>query len=408
LGGASSGRPYSFVSVNGALGVIAGIFEAFGDGTFETLVSVGQFFHDLVLGFGIMQDISTFPSGRVMNYTSGRCGVQQRVSRPHSLAVPMKRLTQPRGTASSYARLTIAISAVCFFAFQCVSLQCVAQSSQIKHIVIIVQESRSFDTMFGKLPGVDGATTGDYLGNTVALKQAPLSSEPLPDSWSVTKNIIADGMDDFYYGNGNPEKSAYVQFSQSQIPNYWQYAQSFAIADNFFASTYGGSFPNHLYLVAAQSGSAIGNPDSTVAWGCDSPAGTTVLLANGQKVFPCFTVPTLQGELNAAAVTWQFYSASEGQAGYIYSVLDAFRGIRNSGQWKTNVLPVTQFVSNAMSGTLANVVWVTPPAADSDSPPANVCAGEDWAVQMINAVMQSTGVVIDSDFPDMGGLRRIL
>ena len=292
-----------------------------------------------------------------------------------------------RNTVQS-AKLAIA-ALICFFAFQSVSFQCVAQSSQIKHIVIIVQESRSFDTMFGKFPGVNGATTGDYLGHTVALKDAPLSSEPLPDNWSVTKNIIAGGMDDFYYGKGNPEKSAYVQFAQSQIPNYWQYAQSFAIADNFFASTYGSSFPNHLYLVAAQSGGAIGNPDSTVAWGCDSPAGTTVLLANGQKVFPCFTFPTLQGELNAASVTWQFYSASEGQAGYIYSVLDAFRGIRNSGQWKTNVLPVSQFVSNAMSGSLANVVWVTPPGADSDSPPANVCAGEDWAVQMINAVMQS-------------------
>jgi phospholipase C len=301
----------------------------------------------------------------------------------------MKRPIRPWGRAAHCARLAVVIVAIGFCAFQSAAFQCQAQSAEIKHIVIIVQESRSFDTMFGQLPGANGATTGDYLGQTVSLKQAPLSSDPLPDNYSVTKGIIDGGLDDFYYGNGNPEKSAYIQFSRSELPNYWEYAQNFAVADNFFASTYGASFANHLYLVAAQSGNAIGNPDSSVAWGCDSPAGTTVLLANGQKVFPCFTIPTLPGELNPAGITWQYYAAPKGQAGYIWSALDAIKGIRESSQWTTNVLPVNQFVANALSGTLANVVWVTPPQVDSDSPPANVCAGENWAVQMINAIMES-------------------
>jgi hypothetical protein len=42
-----------------------------------------------------------------------------------------------------------------------------------------------------------------------------------------------------------------------------------------------------------------------VAWGCDSPAGTTVLTITGQKIFPCISVPTLAGELNNAGLTWQ-------------------------------------------------------------------------------------------------------
>jgi phospholipase C len=317
-----------------------------------------------------------------------------------SNSIPVRNGTAP------YVKLGLAILAICFCAFQSAAFQCLAQDTQIQHIVIIVQESRSFDTMFGAYPALDGTTTGDYLGKTVALKEALLSSQPLPDNWSATKKIIAGGMDDFYYGEGNPDKSAYVQFLQTEIPNYWAYAQNFALADDFFASTYGPSFPNHLYLVAAQSADAIGNPDSSVAWGCDAPAGTTVLLANGKNVFPCFTINTLPGELSAAAVSWQYYSAPQGQPGYVWSALDAISGIRNSSLWAENVLPVSNFIGNVNSGKLASVVWVTPPTPDSDSPPANVCVGQNWVVQTINAIMESSywpSTAIFLTWSDYGG-----
>jgi phospholipase C len=113
------------------------------------------------------------------------------------------------------------------------------------------------------------------------------------------------------------------------------------------------------------------------------------LTISGQKIFPCISVPTLVGELNSVGLTWQYFAAPQGQPGYIWSALDAISQIRNSSQWTTNVLPVDEFASNALNGTLANVVWVTPPTAGSDSPPANVCTGEGWAVQTINAIMQS-------------------
>jgi phospholipase C len=140
--------------------------------------------------------------------------------------------------------VVIAILAIGFCAASFAAPPCLAQSMPIKHVIIIIQESRSLDTMFGQFAGANGATSGDYLGTTVSLKEALLSSQPLPDGWSATKKAIDGGkMDDFYYGHGNPEKSAYVQFRQSDIPNYWAYAQGFAVADNFFVSTYGGSFP---------------------------------------------------------------------------------------------------------------------------------------------------------------------
>jgi len=292
-------------------------------------------------------------------------------------------------TTPRYLRLVISISLIAIAAAQSSAFQCRAQMSKIQHIVIIVQEARSFDTVLGAFPGVNGATSGNYLGETIPLRETPLSSQTLPDNFAGTNKIITGGMDDFYYDGGDLDKSAYVQFPQSEAPDYWSYAQNFAVVDNFFASTYGPSFPNHLYLVAATSDNVIGNPNSTVSWGCDAPSGTTVLLSNGQSVFPCFNINTLPAELTAAVVSWQYYSAPEGQPGYIWSTLDAVSNIRNSTLWSNNVLPVTNFIANVSNGNLASVVWVTPPSADSDSPPANVCVGQNWTVQAINAIMNS-------------------
>lgn len=294
------------------------------------------------------------------------------------------------GMMKHWSKSAIVILAICLCAIQFAAPPCLAQRVPIKHVVIIIQEGRSLDTMFGQFAGLNGATSGDYLGTTVSLKDDLLISQPLLDGWNAAKQAIDGGkMDDFYYGQGHPQKSAYVQFHQTDISNYWSYAQGFGVADNFFASSYGGSFPNHLYTVAATSDSIIGNPDSAVAWGCDSPAGTTVLTITGQKIFPCISVPTLVGELNSAGLTWQYFAAPQGQAGYIWSALDAISDVRNSSQWTTNVLPVDQFASNALNGSLASVVWVTPPAPDSDSAPSDVCIGEDWTVVTMNTIMQS-------------------
>jgi len=68
----------------------------------------------------------------------------------------------------------------------------------------------------------------------------------------------------------------YTQFTQAQIPNYWALASRFALADEFFTSVHGPSFPNHLLTIAAQAGEAIDNPLNGEVWGCNK--GSTILL----------------------------------------------------------------------------------------------------------------------------------
>jgi len=221
-------------------------------------------------------------------------------------------------------------------------------------------------------------------------------------------------MDGFYKYAKN--YAAYVQFQSTDIPNYWTYAQNFTLADNFFSSMYGGSFPNHLYYAAADSGDISDNPmgetGKPAAWGCDSNEGTTVptrdpTTGQGSHIFPCIDIPTLPDELNAAGQSWAYYSATSTQYGYIWSVLDAINHIRNGDQWSTNVLPVNDFTSDVQT-SLAAVTWITPlgPYSDHPGPKLNMCVGEGWTVQIINAIMNSpfwNSTAIFLTWDDFGG-----
>jgi len=276
-------------------------------------------------------------------------------------------------------------------------LQCFAQNNPIQHVVIIIKENRSFDNYFGLFPGANGANKGKAGDKTIPLAHAKLVSGDIPHNWRTSFLGIDHGkMDGFY--KGVPNYAAYVQFYQSDLPNYWAYAQKFALADNFFSSMYGPSFPQHLYFAAAGSDNMEGGPTMQTgkyrAWGCDSQPGTTAKFVdpatgNLSYKFPCLTIPTLADELNQAGLTWRYYSATPTQYGFVWSVFDAIKPIRYGSQWSTNVLPVDNFQADVASGNLANVTWITPLGQNSDHPPNNVCIGENWSVNVINAIMNS-------------------
>jgi len=215
------------------------------------------------------------------------------------------------------------------------------------------------------------------------------------------------------YGN-----NSLTQFQQSDIPNYWSYAQNFVLGDNMFSSLMGPSFPNHLYTVAAQSGGAINNPrtdrnigtlhNSAKGWGCDVPnQRVQVQSSDGstQVQEACFDFQTLADELDAKGYSWRYYAPPRGQGGYIWSSFDAIKHIRFGKDWQY-VVPTEQFMSDAASGNLPTVSWIVTPGKVSEHAPASVCVGENWTVQMLNALMQgpawsSTAVFLTWD--DFGG-----
>jgi phospholipase C len=290
----------------------------------------------------------------------------------------------------------------------------------IQHVVFIVKENRSFDSYFGTFPGANGATSGVASNGQII----PLIHEPdfLPrdigHDWYSSHLALNGGQmnafDLIHGDNANGSLTgdylSYSQFGQSDIPNYFAYASNFVLGDNMYSSLSGPSFPNHLYTVAAQSAGAISNPTTGLgpAWGCDSPANfvTQVLGSNGQITaqYPCFDVTTLADMLQAAGVSWTYYGPPYGSSGYVWVALDAINHIRNSSLWTTNFRNQQNFVGDAENGNLPAMSWLI--TGLSEHPPASACAGENWTVQQINAIMNgpnwnSTAIFITWD--DFGG-----
>jgi len=289
---------------------------------------------------------------------------------------------------------------------------------KIKHIVFIVKENRTFDNYFGTFPGIDGATSGTIsTGDVIRLGPAP-DQLPRDINHSFQSAVLAiDGgaMDKFDLipgGNVNGDFLAYTQYTESDLPNYFAYARNFVLADAFFSSLTGPSFPNHLYTVGAQSAGAINNPNNSQGrWGCDSPENSRVQVMDNEgnitPEYPCFDFRTLADALEDKGLSWEYYAPQPGESGYIWSALDAIAHIRLSSLWDQHVVPVEQFVQDAQNGQLSAVSWVVVGSGKSEHPPASVCVGENWTVEQINAVMQGpnwNSTVIFLTWYDFGGL----
>ena len=215
-------------------------------------------------------------------------------------------------------------------------------------------------------------------------------------------------------GNVNGDYLSYSQYYASDIPNYFAYARNFVLADAFFSSLEGPSFPNHLYTVGAQSNRAINNPstppNSPARWGCDAMASSRVqtLEEPGEfrSVYPCFDFDTLADRLEEQGLSWKYYAPGQDQSGYIWSALDAIGHIRLTTLWQQHVVPTAQFVQDAQSGQLPAVSWLVVGSGLSEHPPASVCIGENWTVSQLNAVMSGpnwNSTVVFLTWDDFGG-----
>jgi phospholipase C len=315
-------------------------------------------------------------------------------------------------------------------------------ATPIKHVIFLVKENRTFDNYFGKFPGANGATTGKTSdGGTVTL--APMPDKISPDishAWAAALTAYDNGaMDRFdLIAGALGGTNNYVQATEQDIPNYWTLAKEFVLGDNFFSSLHGPSFPNHLFTIAAQSGGVEDNPGGAGradagdapqvgpcgtsmscpsageaglepsdipplavkrgVWGCDADPKERVAVLDQEgdviEIYPCLDIPTMGDLLSASGVSWKMYAPGpgsydagfQGSAGYVWTVYDAIRHMRDSPEWQAHVVPTDQFVADAKNGTLPSVVWISTPSMVSEHPPASTCVGENWTVTLLQAL----------------------
>src|SRR5512132_189190 len=300
-------------------------------------------------------------------------------------------------------------------------------ATPIKHVVFVIKENRTFDNMFGLFPDANGVSVGLDRGEprtlTPAVDRLEMDIRHCYDcalqAWNGGK------MDGFATISETADEFAYTQFQPGDLPNYWRWASSYVLGDNFFASAQGPSFPNHLYTIAAQSGGTHENPIQDLeqlrerhrttglfkAWGCDSIEEAYVPIEDREgkevKVPPCFDFLTEGDLLLRAGIPWAYYSATNMQNGYLWSAYDAVRHIRQDTQlWQSHVFPVDWLVQDVRDDRLPPVTWVTPRFELSEHPEYSFCWGQNWTTRIVNAIMSSpmwkdTAIFITWD--DYGG-----
>jgi phospholipase C len=297
----------------------------------------------------------------------------------------------------------------------------------IKHVIFLIKENRTMDHMFGRFPGVNGVTEGLDGDRLRPLTRPPdRLPDDIPHCYPCALESWNGGRMNNFARNDIGDRFAYTQMrGPEDLPNYWRWAQEFALSDNFFASAQGPSFPNHLFTIAAQSGGAHHNPFQDQAratlftqetglaksWGCDTlqEVYVEVIDSEGQveRVPPCFDFQTEADLLDGAGIPWGYYAAWNNQRGYVWSAFDAIERVRMHPEiWERHIFPVDNFVADVTDGRLAPVTWITPRYELSEHPEWSFCHGENWTTEIVNAVMRSpfwkdTAIFITWD--DYGG-----
>ena len=325
-----------------------------------------------------------------------------------------------------------------------------ANESPIQHVVFLVKENRSFDHYFGTYPGADGATEGGTVQDCTAsafedgpvrdLEPAPvIMPHDLGHAFAPGLYAINGGkMNGFNCVALGEDFLSYTQYSRDTLPVYWAYADRFVLADRFFTSMYGPTFPEHLYTVAAQSYGIVDNKTTTNVEGnyCDDDTEYTKrfpiedltrgdtrhimrleeditsevpdqlirIAAYWETTRTCVDIKVLPDLLEKKGISWKYYALPDKWM----NALQAIRHVRDGPLWDKVQDPET-FLKDARQGDLPEVSWLIPPEGSPNEHPGsgnNVCLGQNWTIEYINAVMRSdawasTAIVIVWD--DFGG-----
>jgi len=327
---------------------------------------------------------------------------------------------------------------------------------KIRHVVVIMQENRSFDSYFGTFPGADGIPPGvcvpDPLTGTCVAPYHDSSDlnyggpHGMPNA---AADIDGGAMDGFIaqaeQGSGctttNPNCSPCQQTPTAQalkcidvmgyhdareIPNYWTYASDFVLQDHMFEPNSSWSLPQHLYMVSEWSAFCTNplNPFSCHGANQSPNADWTSDISGPSDGMLHYAWTDMTYLLHGQNVSWGYYvfkgtepdcendsamSCAPVQQGPqtpgIWNPLPSFTDVTQDNQLG-NVQSLSNFFSQARKGTLPAVSWITPNGTVSEHPPALVSAGQTYVTGLINAIMHSpewNSTAIFLTWDDWGG-----
>ena len=312
---------------------------------------------------------------------------------------------------------------------------------KIKHVIIIMQENRSYDSYFGTYPGAAGFPMRNGVPTVCVPNPAGGCTRPYHDTADVNGggphglgNAVADvnhgKMNGFIRQRDAAKKSCKIPddpacngasgvpdvmgyHTAAELPNYWEYAKNYVLQDHMFEPVKSWSLPEHLYLVSGWSARCKNrSPMSCV----NDPVGPYKVNTFGHAVHKELTTGKTSIDLawtditwlmNAKHVSWAYYVQSGSQPDCPNDQAETCATVRQSaatpGIWNPlpmfgdvqadhqlgNIQPLGNFFQAANTGSLPAVTWIAPSGPDSDHPPASVHRGQAYVTALINAIMKS-------------------
>jgi phospholipase C len=320
---------------------------------------------------------------------------------------------------------------------------------KIQHVVVIMQENRSFDQYFGTYPGANGIPAGvctpDPLnGGCIApFHDGSVTNYGGPHEAANAAADIDGGRMDGFVGQAETGHGGFIACSSlepncspcsqtgfrgscmdvmgyhdaREIPNYWTYAQNFVLQDNMFASSGAWSLPEHLFQVSG--------------WSAVCPNGDPNPLDCKSSLNPppsaTFAWTDITYLLHKAGVSWGYYvykgaepdcesdsaitcaPVQQGpQTPGIWNPLPNFTDVNQDGQLG-NIQSLNGFyaaVHNQNACGLPNVSWLEPNGTVSEHPASSIAAGQTYVTTLIDAIMRSpcwNSTAIFLSWDDWGG-----
>ena len=334
---------------------------------------------------------------------------------------------------------------------------------RIKHFVVIYLENHSFDNLYGEFPGANGLRSSGALIKQVDAAGSPFATLPTPPGgafpanlpnapFSIEQYVAADNdipdlvhryyQEQLQIDGGKMDKFALVSDAKGLVMGYYHTANlplareaaSYTLCDNFFHAAFGGSFLNHIWLVAAASPVFPNAPSNVVAQldaagnlvkdGFVTPDGydvNTSFSVNhphpsttaANQLVPNQTMPTIGDRLSEKHISWAWYSGgyNDALAGhpdplfqFHHQPFVYFAKYADGTKAKAQHLKdETDFVAAVQSHTLPAVSFVKPIGIDNEHPGyTDVLTGENHTESLVQLIRSSkywknTAIIITYD-----------
>jgi phospholipase C len=276
----------------------------------------------------------------------------------------------------------------------------------IDHIVILMQENRSFDHYFGSLSGVRGfgdprATTPgsdrslfeqvdpdnpDGYALPFRLDTQTTSAQQLGDlshAWSAQHESWNGGkMDNWLPAHRKADKAkgplTMGYHTRADLPYYYALADAFTICDGYHCSVFGPTHPNRYFLMTATNDPAgkYGGP----------------VITNHEQMYGWETYPE---RLQRAGISWRVYHALDDYDINVLKFFQKYQSAPATSPLYDSALRNRSFESmlaDFRSGNIPQVSWICPPAQYTEHPDYMPAAGEDYTNQILSALMSNPGL----------------